>query len=241
VLYRSTDSHDLERSHLIMRVHTPQSLRIPLILLSVVNLVLLAARVWPWTQVLGLPGNGATAIDPAVSLLGYIALTPWILGSLQEKGKKASAIGSAMGLAAGILLVVEVVVRAQIETTPAILEIGLLVAAALLWGFAGLRSAWDAGSSLVGMLAGAWSAMVSCLLASTAVLAESFRSTLPPPSTDPWQQYQGLAIGSPETQALVHSLNTATGFLLIGPMVGCVFGLVFAFFQQNKKTEAEHS
>jgi len=36
-------------------------------------------------------------------------------------------------------------------------------------------------------------------------------------------------------QALVHSLNTATGFLLIGPLVGAVMGLVFAFFGQTQK------
>jgi hypothetical protein len=77
--------------------------------------------------------------------------------------------------------------------------------------------------------------MVSCLMACAAVLAEMYFSGPPPASPDPWKQYEGLAIGNPATQALVHSLNTATGFLLIGPLVGSVAGLLFAFFGQTKK------
>jgi hypothetical protein len=34
----------------------------------------------------------------------------------------------------------------------------------------------------------------------------------------------------------VHSLNTATGFLLLGPLAGAVVGLIFAFFGQNQKS-----
>jgi hypothetical protein len=36
-------------------------------------------------------------------------------------------------------------------------------------------------------------------------------------------------------QELVHTLNTATGFLLIGPLAGAVVGLIFAFFSQGQK------
>jgi hypothetical protein len=219
-----------------MRARTPPTLRTPLILLAVANLALLGVRLWPWSLVMSLPGNGATAIDPAVSLLGYVGLIPWVVGSLQGAGKKALATASMIGLGAGTLLVVQVAAGAQTATPSVWVEVGLPVAAALLWGIAGIRGARLAGSAGVAMLAGAWSAMVSCLMASTVVLAESFRSNLPPLTTDPWQQYQGLAIGPPATQALVHSLNTVTGFLLIGPILGCVFGLGFTFFEKNKES-----
>ena len=59
----------------------------------------------------------------------------------------------------------------------------------------------------------------------------------PPPLTqDPWKQYQGLAIGNQATQVLVHSLLTATGFLLIGPLIGGAVGLIFALFGQNQES-----
>ena len=46
--------------------------RTPLILLAIADLAILGARLWPWQDVLSLPGNGATGLDPAVSLVAYI-------------------------------------------------------------------------------------------------------------------------------------------------------------------------
>ena len=68
------------------------------------------------------------------------------------------------------------------------------------------------------------------------MLAELYLAGPSPSSPDPWKQYQGLAIGNSVTQGLVHSLNTATGFLLLGPLAGAVVGLIFAFFGQNQKS-----
>jgi hypothetical protein len=106
----------------------------------------------------------------------------------------------------------------------------------ILWGVAGLRGSWAAGNAGMGALSGLWSAMVSGLMACTAVLAELYLAGPSPSSPDPWKQYQGLAIGNSVTQGLVHSLNTATGFLLLGPLAGAVVGLIFAFFGQNQKS-----
>jgi hypothetical protein len=57
-----------------MGTGAPPTLRTPLILLAVANLTVLGLRLWPWQEMLNLPGNGTTAIDPVVCLLGYIAL-----------------------------------------------------------------------------------------------------------------------------------------------------------------------
>ena len=46
------------------------------------------------------------------------------------------------------------------------------------------------------------------------------------------------ALGSAATQSLVHSLNTATGFLLIGPIVGGIAGLLFAGLGMRRKNSA---
>ena len=112
---------------------------------------------------------------------------------------------------------------------------GLLIAAATVWGFAGLRGSMTSGNAMVGMLTGAWSAMASCLIGCTAVLTMMLLAPPVPQTTDPWKLYEGLAIGNPATQALVQSLNRSMAFLLLGPLTGGALGLVFGFFGQSEK------
>jgi hypothetical protein len=88
----------------------------------------------------------------------------------------------------------------------------------------------------MGALSGLWGAMLSSLMACAAILAELYLAGPAQDSPDPWKQYQGLAIGNTATQGLVHSLNTATGFLLIGPLVGAAVGVIFALFGQTQKS-----
>jgi hypothetical protein len=219
-----------------MGTSAPPTLRTPLILVALVNLAILGMWLWPWPEVLNLPGNGTTGFDPAISLLGYIGLVLWITSNRQEAIQKALPAGAMVGLLAGFILVAEVMLEARSAGQPGFLQPALLGAAGIVWGIAGLRGSRATGNARSGMLSGAWSAMVSCLMACTAIFAEMCFAGPPPEMQDPWQQYQGLAIGNPETQALVHSLNTATGFLLIGPLVGAAVGQMFAFFERNQKS-----
>jgi len=218
----------------------PPSLRTPLILLAIADLTALGMRLWPWPQVLTLPLNGATGIDPVVCLLTYIFLIFWIAGIRQPLIQRALGIGAMMGLLTGLLLAAEVALGAQpTGLYPAMVEhlqLGLLLLAGLLWGIAGALGARGEGAPTLGMLAGLWAAVTSALMACGAVLAEMFLSGPPADSTDPWKQYEGLAIGNPLTQALVHSLNSTTAFLLICPLIGGAVGLVFGSFGRSDKS-----
>jgi hypothetical protein len=118
---------------------------------------------------------------------------------------------------------------------PNLVQMVLLAASGILWGIAGLLGSRAAGDVSIGMLAGAWSAMVSCLMAATAVFVEMARAVSPALSQDPWKQYEALAIGPATTQALVNSLYSATAFLLVGPLMGAALGLVFASFGKWKR------
>jgi len=217
----------------------PPALRAPLILLAIADLAVLGMRLWPWPQVLMLPLNGATGIDPAVCLLTYIFLLFWISGIRQEPTQRALGIGAMMGLLGGLLLAANVVLASQpAAPDPSTLEhlpTGLLLAAGLLWGIAGTLGA-RGGSPTLGMLAGLWSAMTSALIAVAAVLAEMYLSGPPVESPDPWKQYEGLALGNPVMQSLIHSLNTTTAFLLICPLVGGILGLIFGSFGKAEKS-----
>jgi hypothetical protein len=215
------------------------TLRIPLILLAMVDLALLAMRLWPWQEVVNLPLNGATGIDPAVCLLAYMGLLFWIGNTRSQSTKKVLSTGALLGLLGGLLLAGRVAYNAQpgIANAPQSgnVSMGLLLAAALVWGIAGFRGARTAGDASSGMLSALWSAMTSGLFACAAVLVEMYMAAPVPETTDPWKLYEGLAIGNTATQALVQSLNMATGFLLLCPLVGGALGLVFGLAGQSGK------
>jgi hypothetical protein len=203
-----------------------------LILLAIVGIAILGVRLWPWQDVVNLPGNGALAIDPAISLVGYIVLFVWIGGARQASARRSLSSGVGWGLLGGLILMGLVLSSNKVVTGDFshldALNIGLLAAPLLLWGTTGLRTSRSGHSLGFSVVCSTWAAMVSCLIASTTVLAQAYFSVATPESSDPWKQYEGLAIGTPATQALFNSLNTVTGFLLLGPIVGCIAGLVFA-------------
>jgi hypothetical protein len=219
-----------------MATGAPTTLRIPMIVLAALSLAILATHLWPWEEVLNLPGNGTVAFDPVISLIAYMGLIFWISSGIKEPTQRALSIGAMVGIIAGVALVANVILGVREVVRPGYLQPGLLGAAVILWGVAGLRGSRVAGNAGMGALSGLWGAMVSSLMACAAVLAELSLAGPPHDSPDPWKQYQGLAIGNTATQGLVHSLNSATGFLLIGPLAGAVVGVIFAFFGQNQKS-----
>jgi len=223
-----------------MGTGAPVTLRTPLILLALTNLAFLGMRLWPWPEVMNLPLNGATGIDPAVCLVAYAGLIFWIATTKDLAVKSALQAGSMLGLLAGAVLFAQVMFKTQPSAAEvphsAVIRVGLLLAAGLIWGIAGLQGSKAGGSAGLGILAGLWSAMVSCLMACSAVLVQMSLATGPVPvSNDPWKQYEGLAIGNAATQSLVNSLNAATWFLLVGPIAGGVLGLFFGLFGQSEK------
>jgi hypothetical protein len=220
-----------------MGTDSPLILRIPLILLAAANLAILGQRLLPWHDVVNLPVNGTTAIDPAVVLVAYIVLAYWIPGSHDKAYLKALSTATIVGLLAGALLIAEVMLGVPLVTgQPSPIQMGLLVAAGILAGIAGLLGSRATRNPGAGIVTGVWSAMTGCLMACTAVLVNINFAAPEPLTQDPWKQYQGLAIGNQATQLLVHSLLTATGFILIGPLVGGAVGFIFALFGQKQES-----
>lgn len=215
------------------------TLRTPIVLLALVNLALLGARLWPWQNVMNLPGNGTTGIDPAVTLAAYAGLGFWIGNMRTAASKKSLFSAGMMGVLAGAFLVALVLVASQQtaeETSaPDNLQIGLAVCATLVLGAAGWRTARAGNTVGFSVVCAIWASIVSCLMAVTVILAQFYFRSAPAESPDPWKQYQGLAIGTPAMQDLVHSLNAVTGFLLLGPIVGCIAGTIFAAIGSPKK------
>jgi len=208
-------------------------IRIPLILLALGDLALLAMRLRPWNEIVNLPGQGTTGYDPAICLVAYAALLFWIGGNSNPEVQKSLTKSLLMAIPAGLLMIGYVYASDNHTQQGFYLQIGLLAAAALLWGLAGWHGEKIGRSPNVGIAAGVWSSMVSALMAVAVVLARIDLINPLPQSADPWKQYQGLAIGNQTIQSLVHSLNMGTGFLLICPLVGGLLGLLFAMAAQD--------
>lgn len=208
-------------------------LRIPLILLALVDLALLALRLWPWAEIRNLPNQGTTGYDPLICLLAYIGLLYLVGGNRSQGVQKALVAGTLFGIPAGLFLVGYSLIGPQSVKSVFYTQIALLAVAAILWGIGGMRGGRIAGNPSIGIVAGIWGAMVSGLIGCAVVLARINLQNPQPLTTDPWKQYQGLAIGNEAIQVLVHSLNMATAFLLISPLVGGALGLIFALATQG--------
>jgi hypothetical protein len=216
------------------------TMRIPIILLALFDLGLLGARLWPWQQVMNLPGGGTTGFDPAISLVAYVGLGFWIGTARQDASRKSLFSAAWLGVVAGLFLVAQVVLATRQSGADAAagldrLQIGLIAGAALILGISGFRTA-KAGFTLgFSAVCAIWASMVACLMGVAAVLGETYLAAGTGESSDPWKDYQALAIGTPAMQSLVHSLDTIAGFLLIGPLVGCLAGAILASFGKAKK------
>jgi uncharacterized membrane protein YeiB len=190
---------------------------------------------------MSLPGNGTTGFDPVLSLVAYAGLGLWIGNMRTPASRKALFSAGMMGILAGAFLVGLVLMtfrQAAEETSaaaPGKVQIALLVCATLILGAAGWRTA-RAGNTLgFSVVCTIWATMIACLMAVTVILAQVYFRSAPSESADPWKQYQGLAIGTPAMQDLVQSLDAVTGLLLLGPIVGCIAGTIFASLGNPKK------
>lgn len=212
--------------------------RTPLLLLALINLAILGYILWPWPAALNLPGEG-TALDPAVSLAVYLGLAFWIGKTRGETARNALMNAASLGVLAGAVLaaLVLLVSRSPVHGSVSIsLQFAFVAVAAMLWGVSGIRGVRSGHSIGFAAICGGWSAMVSSLIACTALLAETYFAMAPGQATDAWKAYESTFTGSPETLAMMHTLNAATGFLLVGPIVGCVAGaLLGAIFKPHKK------
>lgn len=197
------------------------------------NLVLLATKLQPWQDIHNLPEQGTIAYDPLICLGAYLILFFWIGSTHSPEAQKALTISTALAIPAGLLAIGYVLLDAQQGAHNLYAQIGVLALASLFPGIAGYKTQKLTKSPNIGIVAGAWSAMVSALMAMAVILTRIDLNSPQPLSNDPWKQYEGLAIGNQAIQTLVHSLNLSSCFLLIAPLVGGALALFFALGAQE--------
>jgi len=221
-----------------METSSRPTFRTAIVLLALANLAVLAIRLWPWQNVVDLPGNGTTGVDPVITLVAYAGLGFWIGRVRTDEARRSLFSAAILGIIAGGFLVGLIAIAAaqsgEESTGADNVQIMLLICAALILGIVGWRTARAGNTIAFSVVCTLWAAMLSCLMAVTAILGQAFFHVPPAMSSDPWQQYEGMAIGTPAIQALVHSLDAVSGFLLLGPIVGCVAGAIFAAVAPKK-------
>jgi len=208
-------------------------LRFPLMILAGLDLMMLIERLQPWSDIHNLPGQGTVGYDPIICLIAYLVLFFVIGGSQQVEVQKALSSGLVMAIPTGLLCIGAAFLAEQQTRQHVLMQTSLMAAALVFPGIAGFKGAKFTKNAQVGIVAGSWTAMVAALMAVAVILARIDMAHPAQLSNDPWLQYQGLAIGNDAIQALVHSLNMATGFLLIAPLVGGTAGL---FAAVNKRS-----
>jgi hypothetical protein len=217
--------------------------RIFLMVLAVANMAALGARLWPWTEALGLPGGLVPVVDLTAICLGYVCVA-WWLGGYERGGKIHQALPVAVfpGLMAGIALIAEVLFRMdQTAEDPAAplsqMNWVLLATACVLWALAGFLGRRATQSGGVAILSGLWSGMIAGQLACGTVLIASFFAAPPPVSNDPWKQYESLAVVNPILGAVAHNIEMATAFALLSPLVAAALGCIFGVLGRSREPE----
>lgn len=213
----------------------PQIQRYALVALAFADLVLLAIRLRPWPQIVNLPGEGTAASDPAICLVAYMVLMFWISGNRNPRIQKGLLLGAIYGGVAGLLLEAHIILAPSASFASLVLHMALLVGAGILWCVAGFVGARAARHFAIGIVSGAWSAMVSALLACGAILAHIDVHAIPAQNFSTWTNYEAMALGPPPTQSLLHGLIAATGFLLICPLVGGALGIICGLGEESSK------
>jgi hypothetical protein len=221
-----------------MHMSRPSILRTPVILLALANLIVLTARLWPWPNFVAL---GTTSMDPAITLAAYIGIAFWIGTARESDSRKALFSAALLGIVAGLFLAAQVALSVRQAADdpsagPDRIQIALLLCGLVVIGISGLRTAKAGFPTGFCVVSAIWASMVAGLLAVTTILAETYIGPGQGESSDPWKDYQGLAIGTPAMQSLVHSLDSIAGFLLIGPILGAIAGAIFSKFGKPKES-----
>jgi hypothetical protein len=215
------------------------TIRVSLLLLVAADLALLGMRLRPLAEMFNLPGGASTGIDPAVCLLGYAGLVLWLTGERGSELVGAQSAVTTLGFAAGILLAAHFWIGGlpPLPETDAVQWV-LLSGAGILWGLSGAR-ALRAGSSVgASLIAGIWSSMVSSLMACAVVLGQFYVTGPPPETQDSYKRFQEIGLGDPVTVILVHALSAATALLLVGPLAGGGYALIFAWLGRKRAVPA---
>jgi hypothetical protein len=200
-----------------------------LFLLVYLAMIVAATERYPplWAQV----GARTYVLEPVCALAVYAIIGVWIV---RRRGAWwDTVLGTAIkfGFGAAFIDILGLLVEAGLlfKVRGPALQIGVMIATFVLWGFAGWRAARALTSAAAGLLAAVFSAGVCAIVAVTAGFAIEFFISPPAPAyVVRWGEYQRSGWTDPRAFGLANTLDSGFTHLCLSLIVGAVFGGIAA-------------
>ncbi len=185
------------------------------------SLTMSAVAVVRYRPLLAMPGGLTFVLEPAVALLVYGALI--VLAT-----RRGTPPGTRLGLIAAAIQCAHVATENLIHLGipwDGIVTIAFMLATFLIWGFAGYRLARSTGTMASGVLAGAWSAVVTMSIVAAVGMALEFYWVAPKPQyVATWPEFRRSGWTDVHAFTIANTLDSVLSHLVAGPIVGAIFG-----------------
>ena len=202
------------------------AIRLTLLFVIALNLAMSGIRVFLYRPFLEMPGALRFVIEPALLLLVYAATTLWATARTDPLRQRILQAGTPIGLIGGAVQIVHMSLENLLDFGAANGTVTLLsmFLTFLLWGVAGYRASRTTKIPGSGVLTGAWSAIVTMLVTVTFGFALLYSSIPRLDYVATWPEFQHSGWTDVRAFSIANTLESAFSHLLIGPMVGALFG-----------------
>jgi hypothetical protein len=209
-----------------MKTAVPSTVRLALLLGVTLNLAMISLRVFFYRPLLAMPGGLKFVIEPALLLTVYALLVVWATSRADPLRQRILQIGTPLGVIGGVVQIVHISLENLVNFGAANGTVTLLSMffTFLLWGVAGYRASRTTTITGLGVLTGSWSAIVTMLMTVTVGFALLFSSIPRLDYVATWPEFQQSGWGDVHAFSIANTLDSGFSHLLIGPVVGALFG-----------------
>jgi hypothetical protein len=205
---------------------TALSLRLALIFAIALTLGMIGAQVLGYPRLVSLSGAKGLISEALFLLVCYGIGMAWPEGVGTEllRPQFASLIGAGAGFVQVTHLLVERFCTIS-GSWNGIVTLGFMLATFLMWGYSGYRGRGCGLSLRAACLAAIWCAMVTMTIGVFAgTLLEYYIARIPTSEIEAWVEYTRSGWGDVTAFSIANTIDEASTHLLIGPIVGFVFG-----------------
>jgi hypothetical protein len=202
--------------------------RAAMLLCVLVSLVLIAFAAIGVYSPLGMSGGVVYVVEATVPLLAYGLISSWVPTLRVMQPGPALQLGTSFGFISGgfqiIHLALENFGRRIGENST--VTLAFMLGGFLIWGIAGYWVTRKTGEVKAGIVASCWSAMVSVLMAVTFGLILMSVNVPSPAYVSTWSEFKQSGWSNAHAFAIANSFEAVLSHLVIGPIVGTIFGIL---------------
>jgi hypothetical protein len=207
---------------------TPFTVRFALLVGITLSLTMLGIQVFLYRPLLAMPGGSTFVFETATVLLLYGMLIVWATWSVGPLRRTMLLFGTPVGLIAAAVQIAHLAAEKFIsfrEPWQGVTALAFMLGTFLIWGVAGYLSARSARAIAPGIVAGAWSAVVTMSILVTFGFALDFY-LITPKADDvaAWGEFKRSGWTDVHAFTIANTLDSALSHLIVGPIVGGIFG-----------------